>query len=351
MKIFILNVPTSTQGQFMSCTVVVGGFFGDEGKGKLVSYIAIRDRPSITVRGGVGPNAGHKVEYQGRTYGLRMVPSAFVCPDSRLLIGPGVLVNPKVLLEEIKLTNTEDRLGVDQQCAIIEERHIEEEKRNAHLTKKIGTTKTGVGVCQSERTYRKAKLAREIPEISRYLTDVPQELGDAISQKRTVLVEGTQGTYLSLYHGTYPFCTAKDVIASAICSDVGIGPTAVDDVIVVFKAFVTRVGEGPLENQISADELERKGWLEFGTVTGRPRRAAPFDFRLAKRAVMLNGATQAAITKLDIVYPECKGVQSFEKLPQNAQKFIHEVESEIGTPVTLIGTGSSTDQMVDRRKS
>jgi len=335
----------------MSCTVVVGGFFGDEGKGKLVSYLAIRDRPSITVRGGVGPNAGHKVEYQGRTYGLRMVPSAFVCPDTRLLIGPGVLVNLRILLEEIKLTGTESRLGVDRQCAIIEERHIEEEKRNAHLVTKVGTTKTGVGICQAERAYRKARLAREFPEISKYLTDVPQELGDAISQEKKVLIEGTQGTYLSLYHGTYPFCTAKDVIASAICSDVGVGPTAVDDVIVVFKAFVTRVGEGPLENQLSPEELERRGWLEFGTVTGRPRRAAPFDFKLAKRAVMLNGATQAAITKLDVVYPECKGVQSFEKLPQAAREFIHEVESEAGIPVTLIGTGSSTYEMIDLRIS
>jgi len=335
----------------MSCTVVVGGFFGDEGKGKLVSYLAIRDRPSITVRGGVGPNAGHKVEYQGRTYGLRMVPSAFVCPDTRLLIGPGVLVNPRVLLEEIRLTGTENRLGVDRQCAVIEERHIKEEKSDAHLATKVGTTKTGVGVCQAERAYRKARLAREFPEISKYLADVPQELGDAISQRKRVLIEGTQGTYLSLYHGTYPFCTAKDVIASAICSDVGVGPTAVDDVIVVFKAFVTRVGEGPLENQLPPEELERRGWLEFGTVTGRPRRAAPFDFKLAKRAVMLNGATQAAITKLDIVYPECKGVQSFEKLPQAACEFIHEVESETGIYVTLIGTGSSTHEMIDRRRS
>lgn len=335
----------------MTCTVVVGGFFGDEGKGKVISYLAIRDRPSITVRGGVGPNAGHKVEYQGRTYGLRMVPSAFVCPETRLLIGPGVLVNPKVLFEEIRLTSTENRLGIDRQCAIIEDRHIEEEKKDAYLATKVGTTKTGVGVCQAERVYRKARLAQEFPELSKYLTDVPQELGDAVSQGKTVLIEGTQGTYLSLYHGTYPFCTAKDVTASAICSDVGVGPTVVDDVIVVFKAFVTRVGEGPLENQLSQEELQRRGWIEFGTVTGRPRRAAPFDFKLAKRAVMLNGATQAAITKLDIVYPDCKGARRFNELTEDAQDFIHEVERKIGVKVTLIGTGSSTDEMIDLRRT
>jgi adenylosuccinate synthase len=141
------------------------------------------------------------------------------------------------------------------------------------------------------------------------------------------------------------------VTASAICSDVGIGPTVVDDVIVVFKAFVTRVGEGPLENQLSQEELQRRGWTEFGTVTGRPRRAAPFDFKLAKRAVMLNGATQAAITKLDIVYPDCKGARRFNELTEDAQDFIHEVERKIGVKVTLIGTGSSTDEMIDLRRT
>jgi adenylosuccinate synthase len=334
----------------MTCTVVVGGFYGDEGKGHIVSYLAVKDKPPITVRGGVGPNAGHKVVFQGRTYGLRMVPCGFVNPNSRLLIGPGVLVNPKVLLEEIKLTETENRIGIDKQCAIIEERHIEEEKKDTHLTTKIGTTKTGVGICQAERAHRKAKLAKEIPEISRYITDVPLEVNTAISRKEAVLVEGTQGTYISLYHGTYPFCTTKDVCASAICSDVGIGPTAVDDVVVVFKAFVTRVGEGPLENQLPTEELERRGWLEFGTVTSRPRRAAPFDFKLAKRAVMLNGATQAAVTKLDVVYTDCKGVRNFEKLSEAAKKFTREIESETGIPVTLIGTGPSVEETIDRRR-
>ena len=333
----------------MPCTVVVGGFFGDEGKGHIVSYLAVRDRPSITVRGGVGPNAGHQVVYQGRTYGLRMVPCGFVNLRSRLLIGPGVLVNPKVFLEEIKLTETENRIGLDKQCAIIEERHIEEEKKNAYLTTKIGTTKTGIGTCQSERVFRKARLANEFPEIRRYITDVPLEVGNALKRKENVLVEGTQGTYISLYHGTYPFCTAKDVCASAICSDVGIGPTSVDEVAVVFKAFVTRVGEGPLDNQLSVEELEKRGWLEFGTVTRRPRRAAPFDFKLAKRAAMLNGATQAAITKLDVVYPECKGVKSFEKLSQRAKEFIAQVENEIDVPVKLIGTGPSVEDTIDRR--
>jgi len=164
-----------------------------------------------------------------------------------------------------------------------------------------------------------------------------------------VLVEGTQGTFLSIYHGTYPFCTAKDVCASAICSDIGIGPTAVDDVIVVFKAYVTRIGEGPLEGQLPREEVLERGWMEYGTVTRRERRAAPFDFKLARRAAILNGATQLAITKLDVAFPECKEARNFDELPNNVRDFVRKVAVETKVPVTLLGTGPSAEDIVDRR--
>ncbi|MGA2238149.1 MAG: adenylosuccinate synthetase [Candidatus Bathyarchaeia archaeon] len=333
----------------MACTVVVGGFFGDEGKGKLTAYLALRDRPAIVARGGVGPNAGHTVQVQGKTYSLRMIPSGFVCRESRLLIGPGVLVNPSVLLKEIEVTETRNRIGIDRQCAIIEQKHIDEESRSEYLVKKIGVTKSGVGACNADRVYRSAKLARDAPELSGLLADVSEEINEALHAKSHVLLEGSQGTFLSLFHGTYPFCTSKDVCASAICSDVGIGPTEVDDVVVVFKSFVTRVGEGPLEGQLSEEETRKRGWQEFGTVTGRLRRAAPFDFDLAKRAVHLNGATQAAITKLDVVFPDTMRLKKYEQLPSKARNFISDVEKAIGIPVTLIGTGPSTEDLIDRK--
>lgn len=332
----------------MTCTVVVGGFFGDEGKGKLTAYLALRDRPAIVARGGVGPNAGHTVKVQGKTYSLRLIPSGFVSKESRLLIGPGVLVSPSILLKEIELTDTGSRIGLDRQCAIIEQRHIDEESRSEHLVKKIGVTKSGVGACNSDRIFRSAKLARDIPELSGLLADVSEELNKALDERHDVLLEGSQGTFLSLFHGTYPFCTSKDVCASAICSDVGIGPTDVDEVIVVFKAFVTRVGEGPLEGQLSEEETRDRGWQEFGTVTGRLRRAAPFSFELAKKAVHLNGATQAAITKVDVVFPGAVGRKTFEELPQQARDFVKQVEEAIDVPVTLIGTGPSTEDLIDR---
>lgn len=332
----------------MPCTVVVCGFFGDTGKGKVISYLALKDKVAVTARAGVGPNAGHTVVYENKKYGLRMLPSAFVYDKCRLLIGPGVLVNPDILLREIEVTHSDGRVGVDPQCAIIEPKHIQTDKRG-HLAQKIRTTGTGTGPCNAERALRVVKIAKEVPSLQKFLTDVPLEVNRAIDEGKNVLIEGTQGTYLSLFHGTYPYCTSKDVTASAACSDVGVGPTKVNDVILVLKAYNTRVGAGPLPNEISEEEAAKRGWLEFGTVTGRKRRAAPFSYELAKRAVMLNGATQAAVTKIDVVFPECKGVKSYDELSQGAKKFAERVEKEIGVPVTLFGTGPGALEIVDRR--
>jgi adenylosuccinate synthase len=335
-------------GKNMPCTVVVCGFFGDTGKGKIISYLALKDKVSVAARAGVGPNAGHTVVYGDRTYKVRMIPSAFVYEKCRLLIGPGVLVDPNIFLEEVKLVNAEDRAGLDPQCAIIEPKHIEAD-RAGHLASEIKTTGTGTGPCNADRVLRRAKIARDIPELQRFLVDVPLEVNMAIDSGENVLIEGTQGPYLSLWHGTYPYVTSKDVTASAACSDVGIGPKKVDDVIIVFKAFVTRVGAGPLPGEISWEEAEKRGWAETATVTGRRRRAAPFNFDLAKRAVMLNSATQAAITKIDVLFPECKGARSYSDLSHEAKEFIRRVESEIKIPVTLIGTGPEVWDIVDRR--
>lgn len=332
----------------MPCTVVVCGFFGDTGKGKIISYLALKDKVAVTARAGVGPNAGHTVVYEGKKYGLRMLPSAFVYEKCRLLIGPGVLVNPDLLLREIEMTHSEDRVGVDPQCAIIEQKHIKAD-REGHLAQKIRTTGTGTGPCNADRALRIVKIAKEAPSLQKLLADVPLEVNRAIDEGKNVIIEGTQGTYLSLFHGTYPYCTSKDVTASAACSDVGVGPTKVNDVILVLKAYTTRVGGGALPNEISEEEAAKRGWLEIATVTGRKRRAAPFSYELAKRAVMLNGATQAAITKIDVLFQECKGVKSYDELSQEAKKFVEKIEKEIRVPVTLIGTGPGAWEIVDRR--
>ncbi len=332
----------------MTCTVVVCGFFGDTGKGKIISYLSSEDKIAIVARAGVGPNAGHTVVFENKKYKLRMLPSGFVYKECRLLIGPGVLVNPKILLQEIQLTTSKSRVGVDRQCAVIEPKHIEADKKG-RLAEKIKTTGTGTGPCNADRALRIVRLTRDIPELKEFLTDVPLEVNEALDEGKDVLIEGTQGTYLSLFHGTYPYCTSKDVTASAACSDIGVGPTRVDEVILVLKAYTTRVGAGPLPNELSWEEAEKRGWAEVATVTGRRRRAAPFNYELAKRAVMLNGATQAAVTKFDILFPECKGVKTYDELSHEAKGFIQKIEKEIKVPVTLIGTGPGTSEIVDVR--
>lgn len=333
----------------MPCLVTVGGFFGDEGKGKIIAYLAKKDNPTIAVRGGVGPNAGHTFTFNGKEHKVRMLPSAILNPSTRLLIGAGVLVNPKVLLSEISQFNTEDRTYVDSQCGIIEQQHIDRDKSEDHLKGKVGTTGTGTGPANSDRAFRTLKMAKEIPELSLYIEDVSNSVNYALDARENVLVEGTQGTYLSLFHGGYPFVTSKDVTASAICSDVGIGPKKVDEVLAVFKAYVTRVGGGPLQNELDEQEAKKRGWLEFGSVTGRQRRAAPFDMELAKKAVRINSASQLAVTKLDVVFPETAGMRDYGKLPDMARKFIEEIEGETGVRVTLIGTGPELDDIIDRR--
>jgi len=332
----------------MASTVVVGGFFGDEGKGKIISYLALHDKPSIVVRGGAGPNAGHTIKDDDKTYKVRMLPSGFLNKDAKVMVGPGVVVNPDVLLKEVNDFGVEGRAFLDFNCGIIEKSHRDADSQG-RLKEKIGSTGSGTGPANAERAMRTLKLAKEIEQLKPYLIDVPLEVNSALDRNENVLIEGTQGTHLSLWHGTYPFVTTKDVTASGICADVGVGPKKVDDVIVVFKAYLTRVGTGPMPGELSEEETSQLGWEEFGTVTGRLRRAAEFDFELAKRAVMLSSANQISITKLDVRFPNCAGITSYNELEEDAKSFIKNIEEKLGVKVTLIGTGPSINDVIDLR--
>ncbi|MCY4252388.1 MAG: adenylosuccinate synthetase [Thaumarchaeota archaeon] len=332
----------------MPSTVVVGGFYGDEGKGKLVSYLATRDSPRLVARGGAGPNAGHTIVDGGRTHKVRMVPCGFVSREARLAIGPGVLVDPDVLLREARDLGASGRLVVDSRCGVITAAHREADSRG-DLAGRIGSTGSGTGPANADRAMRTLGLAADEPSLKGMVGDVPLEVNSALDAGERVLVEGTQGTFLSLWHGTYPYVTSKDVTAAGICADVGLAPRRVDEVIVAFKAYVTRVGSGPLEGELAPAEAEARGWAEFGAVTGRPRRAAAFDHALARRAAMLNGATQAAITKLDVAFGGCEGARSWSDLTAEARSFVEGVEASLGVRVTLMGTGPRVEDVVDRR--
>ena len=331
----------------MPCTVIVGAFWGDEGKGKIISYLALKDKLDFCVRTG-SVNAAHTVWMEGKKYALHMVPAAFLNPKCRLLIGAGANVHVAKFLEEVELTKVKNRIGVDQQASIIEEKHSVQDKTSAHL-KGLGTTGWGVGPALEERVRRTAKLAKDIPALQPYLADVATEINEGIDASKKVLLEGTQGFMLSLFHGTYPYVTGRDTGAAAICSEAGVGPTRVDDVLIVYKAFITRVGAGPLPGEITMEEAKKRGWFETAAGTGRNRRSAPFDFDLARKNAKINGATQAAVTKLDCMFPKCQGVKKFDALSTDAKQFIKEVENKTGLPVVLIGTGPEALDIIDRR--
>lgn len=328
--------------------VIAGGQWGDEGKGKIVSYLAKNKDIAAFARAGTGPNAGHTVMVDDKIWKLRLIPSGFFAEKSRLFIGAGMLVNPEILLKEIADTGIQDRIMVDYQTGIIELAHINRDKSSKYLRDTVGSTGSGCGPANEDRAKRVLKLAKDIESLQPFTGDVSDELNDIIDAGGTVVVEGSQATFLSLTHGTYPYVTSKDVTASTFLADVGIGPTRATEVIVVLKSYVTRVGTGPLKGELSEEEVRRRGWEEYGTVTNRLRRVAPFDFTLARKAVRINGATAIALTKLDILYPSIANTTEYAQLPTEALEFITKLEDTCGVPVKYISTGPNASALIKK---
>ncbi|BBD71627.1 adenylosuccinate synthetase [Sulfodiicoccus acidiphilus] len=329
--------------------IVVGGFFGDEGKGKVASYLALKDSPAASVRTG-SINAGHTVTHNGQSWKVRIIPSAFANKKVRLLLGPGALTSLNLLVTEMENTGTRGRVGIDPHVGIITEEEIEQERNDEYLVKRIGSTAQGVGYAEAKRVLRKLRLAGEYSEVKDLIIDVPSTVVDYVERGSKVLIEGTQGHYLSLYHGDYPYVTSRNVTASGILSEVGVGPKYVKDVIIVFKSFVTRVGQGELPGEIEEEKAKELGLIEVGTVTGRRRRVSPFNVEMAKRAIRINGATQVCITKLDWLFKEAHNVVEETKLSKEAKLWIDDIESQLGVPITLIGTGEESLSMIDMRR-
>ncbi|MDD5112358.1 MAG: adenylosuccinate synthetase [Candidatus Altiarchaeota archaeon] len=355
-------------------SIVVGGHFGDEGKGKIISYLALHDNPDVIARAGVGPNAGHTVYKNGRRYGLRMIPCGFVNDNARLFVGAGVLVDIPTFLKEVGETNTGDRIRLDKRCAIIEDKHKEEDVKDKHLKTTVGSTGTGCGPANADRVHRTIKLAQDYPALKGFLADVPEELNKALAEGKKVLVEGTQGFCLSLFYGTYPFVTSKDTTASMMASDVGLGPTRIKRVYVVFKAYMSRVGSGPFETELDEKRAKSPLWKrlleaarakgfsgnnpneamaqyfgEKGTVTGRMRRIGDFDFASARYACMINGATDVAVTCIDKIFPECAKARAYDGLSSEAKDYIKRIEEAVGVRVTLVSTGPDAYDVIDLR--
>ncbi|WP_026895394.1 adenylosuccinate synthase [Clostridiisalibacter paucivorans] len=332
----------------MSTLVVLGAQWGDEGKGKITDYLA--EEADLVVRYQGGDNAGHTVEVGDNKYKLHLIPSGIFYKDKLSIIGNGVVVNPKALLEEIKYLNelgvSTDNLRISDRAHMILPYHIridqlEEKKRGKD---KIGTTTKGIGPCYKdkverigirlcdlfyeeefeERLRRNIRLKNEIiqkvyqeevlneeeiikeyisygRQIKKYIVDTSVLINESIEQGKKVLFEGAQGTLLDIDFGTYPYLTSSHPISGGVPVGTGISPFQLKGALGVVKAYTTRVGEGPFPTELldeTGDLIREKGF-EFGTTTGRPRRCGWLDGVMLKYASRLNGLTSLAITKLD----------------------------------------------------
>ncbi|MBE0524936.1 MAG: adenylosuccinate synthase [Methanosarcinales archaeon] len=417
-------------------TIITGTQFGDEGKGKIVDLMT--REYDLIVRFQGGDNAGHTVVVKGKTFKLHVTPSG-VLFNARLLIGPGVVLNPQTLAKELdtladdKISVDGKKLGIDAKTSIIMPYHVEMDGlRESARTEKIGTTKRGIGYAYIDKVARdeiqfadlidEEKLRGRLNELAPikaaqiesmggdpaimydenwistyielgrrfapFIADVSHEVNTALDHGKKVLAEGAQGTHLDVIHGTQKFVTSSSCIAGSACANLGVGPTRVDQVLGILKAYITRVGEGPLPTELKDDtgEMIQKAGGEFGTTTGRPRRCGWFDLPLVKKSVALNGYTNIALTKLDVLsnihplricaayqldgktldYPpeatsdlaRCKpvfedldgwdgdltGIRKIDDLPAGAIEYVNRLESLVGVPFKYISVGPGREQ-------
>lgn len=419
----------------MSTVVLIGTQWGDEGKGKVTDFLA-KDA-DIVVRYQGGNNAGHTVVADGKEYKLHLIPSGILYPEKQCLIGNGVVLDPEVFLKEvdglIKQGISVKNLKISPRAHIIMSYHRRLDSVNEERlgNKKIGTTGRGIGPAYTDKASRVGIRMAELvdPEslaevlgfvveekntllknvydapafdydevfetykeygqkLAGFMDDISIIVNNAVKENKNVLFEGAQGTLLDLDHGTYPFVTSSHPIAAAACLGTGIGPTKIDKVIGVIKAYVTRVGEGPFPTELNDENGEylRDKGFEFGTTTGRPRRTGWFDAVIGRYAARINGLDYLAVTKLDVltgldkilicngyeldgkiisefpatlkelskckpVYEEMPGwkeditsVNEYNDLPVNAKNYLARISELSGVPIAIIGVGPGRKQ-------
>ncbi len=411
----------------MAGYVVVGSQWGDEGKGKVVDLLGTK--VNVVVRYQGGNNAGHTVVVNGKKTVLHLLPSGILNHDALCVIGPGVVVNPFVLFQEIDTLEAQgqncDNIRISDRAHILMPYHVRlDELKEARASKyKIGTTKNGIGPCYADKYTRiglrmcdlrdwdtfqdklKDTLELKNAEITKIyggepfdydelikefepirdrivpmMVDATELVNDALEQNKIVLFEGAQANMLDINYGTYPFVTSSSPTSAGVLTGVGVGPKSLDHIIGIVKAYSTRVGEGPFLTELQGEEadfLRNKGF-EFGATTGRPRRVGWLDLCVVKQAVRINGLTEIAITKLDILsgYPQlpvCVGyeldgkvttslpaslkdynrakpvyktfegwtedisnIHEFDKLPENCQKYVKFIEEFTGVKIALV---------------
>ena len=343
----------------MSVTVVVGGQFGSEGKGKICAHLAMTDNIDYMVRCG-GPNSGHTVDVGGQRHQLRQVPAGFINPHTRLLIAPGALVNPEVFLREVEHCGLgPDRIGVDRNAGIIEDIDLANEKTLA-LNERLGSTGSGAGSAVSRRVLREPdfRLAENHPDLVPFVTSVHEELRNAVQRDQSIVVEGTQGFGLSLYHAEeWPYRTSRDTTAHSFLGEVGLGVRDYD-VVMAIRTYPIRVAgnSGPLPREVTWEDVQQESGYphpiaEFTTVTNHLRRVAKFDWRVVDQAVAANCPTQIALHGADYIDYGNHAVTEWSELTESAQEFVAALEDEFKVPVAFVGTGLRNEDIVDLRKA
>ena len=340
----------------MSLWVVVGGQYGGEGKGKISAFITREEEIDICIRCG-GPNSGHSfVNDDGRTVLLRQLPTGYIRPRTRLLIPPGALIDLEVLKCELDMLGLDHRrVGVDRNAMVIEPA---DKRREAELElrERLSSTLCGVGSAVARRVLRgddvrtAAIAGKTNAWLSDLIVDVSEEANTALDRDKKVLIEGTQGFGLSLYHSDgYPKTTSRDTTAANLISEVGVSPTLVTEIVLVLRTFPIRVaGEqaGPLKDEITWEVLQKESGYpypihEMTTVSKKLRRVGRFDWELAEKAARANRPTRVAINGLDYIDFQNREVRDWELLTQRACGLIEAVSKRLRIPVRMCGTGPS----------
>lgn len=341
--------------------VIVGGQYGSEGKGNIAAHIAPEYKYLVRVG---GPNAGHKV-YGEPVRSFRHLPSGTEqAPEAKVILGPGIVINPEVLFKEISEIGgiSHQRLSIDPNAMIIEQRDIDAE---ASLKKNIASTAQGVGFATARKITDRGvaenpvKTARDIPSLKPFVRETGPILQRAYANLEPILLEGTQGTALSLHHGLYPYVTSRDTTVAGCLAEAGISPRRVRKVILVCRTYPIRVGgkSGPMGKEVSYEELASRSGIDIEdlkstektTTTNRQRRIAEFDWAQLHNAVVLNAPTDIALTFVDYLDVKNRDARRFEQLQVDTIKFIEEIEKLTKAPVSLISTRFKYRSVIDRR--
>ncbi|MEF8832596.1 MAG: adenylosuccinate synthase [Candidatus Thermoplasmatota archaeon] len=426
----------------MSAVVIVGTQWGDEGKGKITDYYAEKSDHIVRFQG--GNNAGHTIELEEETFKLHLLPSGILRDDKKAVIGNGVVVDPKVLLEEI---NGLEKRGIDTSNLVLSDRAalimpyhkaMDELEEKLKGNMKAGTTKKGIGPCYSDKVARfgirvidlynpeslKNKLETIVPiknkifkslgenntwnveelfqtylkygkKLEDYVKDVSILLDKAIENEERILFEGAQGTHLDIDHGVYPYTTSSNTTAANASTGSGIGPTNIESVIGIMKAYTSRVGTGPFPSELEDEtgDYIRENGGEYGTTTGRPRRVGWLDLVMVKYSKRVNSLTELAVTNVDVledlekikictgykhngekieefpadiesmyeyepIYETFEGwskkdwdtiaEKGYEALPENIKNYLEYIEDAVGLPISHISIGPKRHQTITR---